>query len=287
MQQLPLKVHYMRFVEQIANRATVDGSFLIPCLIPLPFDVNSQSYCKNLPLQPSKTTNGLKKQNLKYELMTKKNKKYIFFWQILIPFDGIGYLTLDLKVSFISTPLSPNNWWDTKIMKDQREAEKNHLQNSTKCIHIRPNKHPECKHLHTTLALFTDDKIVFSLGSCGWMCVICNFVLTSCIAVVDCLNSPPFCIGLNISSPLQASGIPLHSHYGCLHIPMAVCWKVPIWAICCQSRKKLGLRWKGSHCTFPHFHEATNLLSTSPISNTCSGRGKKDKHTKGVSKTLS
>lgn len=165
--------------------------------------------------------------------------------------------------------LAPTSDEMPNVVKEQRmPKKKKQHQNDTKFIHNRPNKHPaSCSvisiHLHTTLLCPQMIRLcVFSLGSCGWMRVICNFVHTSLNAVADYLNSIFFfCIWLNILSPLLASGIPLHSHYGCLHIPMAVCWKVPIWAICCQSHKKLGLRWEGSRCTFPLFHEATTVCS--------------------------
>lgn len=76
-------------------------------------------------------------------------------------------------------------------VKEQRVPKKK----DTKFIHNRPNKHPaSCSvisiHLHTTLLCPQMIRLcVFSLGSCGWMRVICNFVHTSLNAVADYLNS--------------------------------------------------------------------------------------------------
>lgn len=81
------------------------------------------------------------------------------------------------------------------VVKGQRVPNQNQHQNDTKFIHNRPNKHPaSCSviriHLHTTLHCPQMIRLrVFSLGSCGRMRVICNFVHTSLNAVADYLNS--------------------------------------------------------------------------------------------------
>lgn len=131
-----------------------------------------------------------------------------------MPVDGVKCYTLDLKVFFFFSQLllAPTSDEMPNVVKEQRVPKKNQHQNDTKFIHNRPNKHPaSCSvisiHLHTTLLCPQMIRLcVFSLGSCGWVRVICNFVHTSLNAVADYLNSIFFFLHLAEYS-LSTSGL--------------------------------------------------------------------------------
>lgn len=190
MQQLPLKVHYKRFVEQITNRATVDPSFLIPCLIPLPCDVHSQSYCKNVPHQSSQTTNGFKKKIYIY-FYSQSCLTIASLWQQKIKINVLANsLCYQLNVTHCTwklltlTPPSTNNWWATNIMKEQRQPNKTSFRIQQ---HVSISDQINIlsvisKHLCTTLLCSRTIRLCFLWGAADG-CV--SFVILSSLHVLQ------------------------------------------------------------------------------------------------------